>query len=306
MDVATLFRDIAALAPGEAAVRIAGAGVPVFPCVPLAKRPLTEHGFRDATTDVVRVSAWWGRWPDANVAIPTGAVSGFDVVDVDRKPAVGSGFAAFARAHRAGLAGGFVAVVRTPSGGMHAYYPADPDRPQSSWQVARARVDFRGTGGYVLVPPSIVTTISNGDSPYVLTHTGQEPPRPVNAAALREFLDPRPPTRAPRRAGVVRDVDAVRLAAWVGTLVEGERNQGVFWAACRLAEAGTPPVETHAALAPAAEGIGLGPREVASTIRSAYRITTTAPARSTEPAAGFAHEPICRAASRAVTRGALS
>ena len=31
-----------------AAREFALAGVPVFPCVPSGKRPLTEHGFRDA------------------------------------------------------------------------------------------------------------------------------------------------------------------------------------------------------------------------------------------------------------------
>ncbi|MBD4580751.1 DNA primase, partial [Xanthomonas citri pv. citri] len=38
--------------PASAAAReLAAAGVPVFPCVPGGKRPLTEHGFHDATTD---------------------------------------------------------------------------------------------------------------------------------------------------------------------------------------------------------------------------------------------------------------
>jgi hypothetical protein len=35
----------------EAALSYAQGGIPVFPCNPHNKRPLTEHGFKDATTD---------------------------------------------------------------------------------------------------------------------------------------------------------------------------------------------------------------------------------------------------------------
>jgi Bifunctional DNA primase/polymerase, N-terminal len=48
----------------NAALSYAGRGVPVFPCEPGGKRPLTHNGFWDATTDLRRVKAWWGRWPE--------------------------------------------------------------------------------------------------------------------------------------------------------------------------------------------------------------------------------------------------
>jgi hypothetical protein len=80
-----------------------------------------------------------------------------------------------------------------------------------------------------------------------------------------------------RARGVIRDGDAERLAAWVALRGEGERNRGLFWAACRLAEAGVDPTVTMDALGPAAEHAGLPPREVAVTIRSAYRSALAAP-----------------------------
>ena len=46
------------------------------------------------------------------------------------------------------------AAVRSASGGAHFYFPSDPDRPQRSWQAARAGIDFRGDGGYIMLPPS--------------------------------------------------------------------------------------------------------------------------------------------------------
>jgi hypothetical protein len=278
MSVAGVLASLSGLPLPQAAVRLAEAGVPVFPCVPGEKRPLTRHGFHEASADLAQVVAWWRRWPAANIGVPTGTRSGIDVVDVDRKPD-GNGFGAFGRARRAGLVDGWVAVVRTPSVGAHFYYPADPDRPQPSWQAAAARIDFRGTGGYVLVPPSTVTT-GHGPAVYSLTGSCDRAPHPVDAAALREFLDPRPEPVAHRARGPMRSEDAKRLADWVGMRAEGERNRGLFWASCRLAEAGMSLPEMVDALAPAGERAGLPSREVVTTIRSAYRATHLQPAPS--------------------------
>lgn len=286
MRVADLLTVAAVLPLPQAARAYAVAGVPVFPCVPGGKRPLTEHGFHDASTDVGRVDRWWARWPAANVALPTGAVSGVEVVDVDVHPG-GSGFDEFERARRAGLVEGWAALVRTPSGGVHAYYPADPGRVQPSWQAARAHVDFRGAGGYIIAPPSLVDA---GGQParYELIATAQTTePGPVRASVLRELLDPRPVLPPPGRRPPGGSLDVERLAVWVSARGEGERNRGLFWASCRLAEAGLAPGEMHAALGPAAEHAGLPAGEVTATIHSAYRATHTrpAPAGTGQPAA---------------------
>lgn len=262
-----------------AAWEFATAGVPVFPCVPGGKRPLTEHGFHDATTDTDQIAAWWGRHRTANIGVPTGAASGLVVVDVDVHGPV-NGFDAFGRAHEAGLVDGWQLLVSTPSGGMHAYYPATPGGGQRSWQAARAGIDFRGDGGYIVIPPSVVTG-EQGSASYRVRRIGVGSVGPLDAVRLRDFLDPRP-APAPRPAGQVRDVSAERLAAWVAGRPKGERNRGLFWAACRLAENNTSPTDAYAALAPAAEHAGLTAREVSATIRSAYRTTQPAPRSSAD------------------------
>ncbi len=277
MEPAEPFAAVAGRPLPQAAAQLALEGVPVFPCVPGGKRPLVEHGFHEATTDARQVASWWRRWPAANLGVPTGHESGLEVIDVDQKPA-GSGFDAFERARRAGLVPGWLAVVRTPSGGAHFYFPADPYRAQPSWQAARAHVDFRGAGGYVIVPPSTVVNAGRRTG-YELAGPAQPHVAAVDAKALRDFLDPRPQPSF-RRAGTGRVEDAERLAGWVSTLGEGERNRGLFWAACRLAEAGVAPSVTLDALGPAAEQIGLPPREVVTTIRSAYRATSAGSART--------------------------
>ncbi|WP_218682997.1 MULTISPECIES: bifunctional DNA primase/polymerase [Microbacterium] len=278
MGAIDVLAEVSGMPPADAAARFAAVGVPVFPCVPGQKRPLVPRGFHDASTDPHQVSGWWSRWPAANIGIPTGAASRVEVVDVDIH-ATGTGFPAFREAHREGHAAGWAALVRTPSGGLHAYYPADPDRSQSSWQAAKSHVDFRGDGGYIIAPPSIVLRPSGVRAPYRLIVTAGDTPTPVDAARLREFLDPRTPiptSNARASRARERGSDAKVLAGWVAGRGEGERNRGLFWAACRLAEAGTSPDATLAALGPAAEHAGLRAREIMATIRSAYRTTTPA------------------------------
>ena len=68
---------------GQAALGYAAHGWSVFPIKARGKTPLTRHGFHDATTDPLAIEKWWRRWPDANVGIATGAVSGLVLIDVD-------------------------------------------------------------------------------------------------------------------------------------------------------------------------------------------------------------------------------
>ena len=275
MGAVDLFTEVGGMPLSEAAARFAAAGVPMFPCVPGEKRPLVLRGFHDATADPAQVAEWWSRWPSANIGIPTGAVSGVEVVDVDVHP-TGTGFPAFREAHRQGHAAGWAALVRTPSGGLHAYYPVNPDRAQSSWQAARAHVDFRGDGGYIIAPPSKVLRPGGVRAPYRLIVASGDTPVPVDAARLRDLLDPRTPipldrTRASAHRFERRGSDAKVLAGWVAGRGEGERNRGLFWAACRLAESGAPPDVTLDALGPAAEHAGLGSVEPVADERRVVR-----------------------------------
>ena len=271
MSIAEVLVATSRLPVQGAALAFAKAGIPVFPCLPEGKHPLTPTGFHDASLDLDQVQAWWTRWPGANIGLPTGSTSGIDVVDIDVTK-TDAGFAAFDRATTEGLVDGELARVRTPSGGMHVYFAATADRPQRCWQAASAHIDFRGDGGYVIVPPSTLAT-DTGRAGYRLYSLSAVDPKPVDAVALRSFIDPRPPRRG-TRATVARATEPSRLAQWVSNLQEGERNSGLFWAACRLVEAGFAPVDVEAALGPSAQTAGLDEREILATISSASRRAT--------------------------------
>lgn len=252
------------------ALTYAELGIPVFPCAPGAKTPLTRTGFHEASSSAAQVHRWWRRHPDANIGIPTGAASGLVVVDVDKHPA-GSGFEAFDRAANGGPASGWAWLVRTPSGGVHAYYPARPGIEQRSWQAPRAHIDFRGDGGYIIAPGSRRDTHS-GVVAYEVIATANRPSMPIDAVKLRAFLDP--PKRRPAPAGVTgSSLRTPLLAQWVASRPEGGRNGGLFWAACRMVEHDHSYAETLTVLGDAAQAAGLLLPEIESTIRSAYRIS---------------------------------
>lgn len=154
-----------------AALRYAARGWPVFPCTWITdvrrvhcscrnlackspgKHPLTEHGLSEATTDPEQIKAWWAQWPQAHVAIRTGATSsghGLGVVDIDKKH---NGDESFAQ-----LEGGYGKfpdgpMAYTMNGGRHFYGRTDGFL-KSTVSIIGPGVDTRGDGGYVVAPPS--------------------------------------------------------------------------------------------------------------------------------------------------------
>jgi hypothetical protein len=136
----------------SAALDYAGRGIPVFPVRPDNKLPLVKWKL-GATTEPETVRAWWRRWPLAMIGFPTGARSGWVVLDVDRKGGIDGLANLYDREidpfqFAAGLA-------TTPTGGLHFYVRHDPDRPMrnSASEIAPG-VDVRADGGFVVAPPS--------------------------------------------------------------------------------------------------------------------------------------------------------
>ena len=133
-----------------AALWYATRGLPVFPIQPGAKTPYPgSHGCKDATTDPGVIAQWWGWYPDANVAIATG--HRVDVIDFDGAQGHidwGHKYPTWDDAEVT-----ILGTVSTPRpGGMHVYVPATGAGNRAGY--VGKHVDYRGLGGYVLVPPS--------------------------------------------------------------------------------------------------------------------------------------------------------
>jgi hypothetical protein len=240
------------------ALAFASCGWPVLPCQPGQKIPATRHGYRDATTDPEQITAWFGSHPDWNLAIATGA-PGPDVLDVDEHGEAGNGCAAFRQLRDAGLLDGATAYVRTPSGGLHAYFTGSDQR---NGHLPDCHLDFRSRGGYVLTPPSQI-----GGKPYQLIKTPNSRGG-LDWDAVIQLLQPsREPQRPRHRQAADRDISS--LARWVAGQGEGNRNAGLFWAANRALDA--DPAADLSPLAAAARQAGLGDKEITRTLESARK-----------------------------------
>ena len=128
------------------ALSLASKGIPVFPCKP-DKSPYTPKGFHAASTDEERIRKWWEVWPDALIGVPTGAVSGINVLDVDVK--TGTVEEVLSRLPET------LPVTRvhaTRSGGRHYLFEAST--AVRSRQGVVPGVDTRGDGGYVIWWPA--------------------------------------------------------------------------------------------------------------------------------------------------------
>ena len=244
------------------ALAYAERGWPVFPCKAGRKEPNTARGFLDATTDPAEIRWWWERHPADNVAIATGSPAA-DVLDVDVKP-TGSGFAAFGRLKRAGLLTGASALVRTRSGGLHVYFTGTR---QPCGRLPRQFLDFKAAGGYVIAPPSFVEADDTGPAGVYELLDQRDGTAQLDWQAVRQLLDPPrslPPGRPRKSEGTAG------LVAWVAALPEGNRNAGLYWAACRMAEADSPSGDFDQLVAAAVQA-GLPEAEAQRTVASAAR-----------------------------------
>jgi hypothetical protein len=134
-----------------AALDYAARGLPVFPLVPAGKAPAISRGFLRATTNPATIRRFWTN-PERNVAIPTGARSGFWALDVD-----GAEGAATLRAFE--LKHGAIPTTRTvvTARGWHAWFAYPGSIPTTAGRIGPG-IDTRGDDGYVVVPPSVHQT----------------------------------------------------------------------------------------------------------------------------------------------------
>lgn len=100
-----------------------------------------------ATPDEIR--AWWARWPDANVAVVTGSVSGVAVLDVD--PRSGGDGALEALEARWGRLPVTV-EARSGGGGRHVWFAEPRGLPSA---VLAPGVELKAERGTVIAPPSV-------------------------------------------------------------------------------------------------------------------------------------------------------
>ncbi len=118
-------------------------------CKSPGKHPRVAGGVADATTDPVVIERWWTRWPDANVAIATGAPSGLLVLDIDPRNGGGKTIVALQRENGV-IPPTFEAA--TGGGGVHVLF--QHPRRRTIGKLGEG-VEVKSDGGYVVAAPSI-------------------------------------------------------------------------------------------------------------------------------------------------------
>jgi len=117
------------------------------------KAPLTRNGFKDASTDDVRILTWWEQHPTAMLGLTTGSASGIAVVDIDLKGDI-NGFESVKNLEKelGELPGTF--ETRTPSGGAHKYFKIPDGVSIPCTQNQKLALDLRADSGYVIYAES--------------------------------------------------------------------------------------------------------------------------------------------------------
>ncbi|MFT4029655.1 MAG: bifunctional DNA primase/polymerase [Protaetiibacter sp.] len=237
------------------ALELARKGWAVLPL--RGKVPVTVHGVKDASRDLAQVAAWWPSGASWNVGarVPSSLV----VLDVDPQ----NGGSLIALEHTAGVRLPATLTVHSGrgTGGQHRYY-MHPGGPVSSTRLP-AGIDVKTDRGYCVMPPSVHPATGR---PYRWEQ--REPVAlPYEVVAL---LRPPTPAALPSRSGAALPERALHLAHYVEQLGEGNRNAGLFWAACRALEEGQGQGVLDL-LEGAAIAAGLDEREAARTVASARR-----------------------------------
>lgn len=137
--------------PREAALAYQAAGLAVVPVEPGGKRPLVRwQAYQTTPPTRQEIGRWFQQWPDANVGILTGRVSGLVVLDIDPRH---GGEASLEEWRSAGRLLPATAQARTGGGGRHVYFH-HPGVAVHNRVALAPGVDFRGDGGLVVAPPS--------------------------------------------------------------------------------------------------------------------------------------------------------
>lgn len=221
----------------EAALHYAEIGLAVFPLVEKNKEPLTQNGFKDATTDHSQIERWWSRHPNANIGIATGQPSnGLVAIDIDvDKEKDKDGYHTFVRwcdENYLILPDSWLSI--TGRGGYHLLFKSSfPVPSKINWLED---VDIRADGAYIVAPPSIHP---NGtryeweqapDDYDLITDDDIDVEFIFNSIIASDKTDKSEPLKVPE------------------TIPEGQRDDFMFKLACKYQAMGMSDSEMEAAL----------------------------------------------------------
>lgn len=194
----------------------------MVPCPPdkWGKTPMTPwKDYQDELPSPDEVRSWWRRWPVANIGMATGRLSGVIVLDCD------SAEARQLALERGGLEDAPAVWTGAP-GGIH-FWIAHPGYEVRNFVKDIPGTDFRGDGGYVLLPPSVHRNHGARYRWHELTLGKQ--PVPVPDWLEATFRAKASPSASDGPVGDPLDVEEMLRG-----FDQGNRDNGLFKLACRF------------------------------------------------------------------------
>jgi hypothetical protein len=241
------------------ALELIPAGYACFPCH-ANKLPATPHGFLDATKDAGELLALFRRYPGPLIGVATGVASGFDVLDLDAKHPEAS---SWWRDNRYRLPN--TRTHRTRARGLHLLFRHAEGVRNTASRIASG-VDTRGDGGFAIWWPAAGLPVLC-DAPL---------------AFWPDWLLAAMKPRSERRADAPRVPDDRTIRALVrfaATAAESQRNNRLFWTACRMSGLVASGLLTEGAaedlLVQAGSHAGLPEPEARPTARSGFNAGRT-------------------------------
>lgn len=197
-------------------------GFSVIPIQAREKKPLIAwESYQTQRSTEEEIRAWWAKWPEANVGIVTGAVSGLVVIDLDSMEAKD-------KLKELLPYYDLTTVPRSRTGKGWQLFFKHPGVPIPNRAGVIPGLDVRGDGGYVVAPPSIHP---NGKAyKWEVPINGELPKLPGEFYKLIS-------SSASNGNGYREKFNTAQALAGVP---EGQRDDSIFRLACKLRGADVP------------------------------------------------------------------
>jgi len=179
------------------------------------KRPLLKSWKHLQTTPATpdEVTAWWQTYPDANLGIITGKISGITVIDLDSYKPGAPSIDTFPETY----------TVSTGNGGTHLYYKhAEGLTISANAYPQYPHLDIRSEGGFVVAPPSITSFIKDNapsGGPYTVIKNIALAPFPIHL-----FPQKKPRKTLQTTVGATVGSRNDNLTSVIGTLLLSHRE----------------------------------------------------------------------------------
>ncbi|MFA5324207.1 MAG: bifunctional DNA primase/polymerase [Smithella sp.] len=203
----------------ETALKYSSIGYSVIP-VKKDKTPLLPWElYQKERADEGKIRSWASKWPDMNIAIVTGSISGLTVVDCDSQEAI----EAFEHMIHDTY---YTPIQNTPRGGRH--YLCKYTEGIRNKAAVIEHMDIRSEGGYIVAAPSVNGTGKgyqwvDGFEPWTL------PPSPLPSKVVNLLTNG-------LSFSCLKDAGACAKSKDHAMFIEGTRDNDLFYTSACLAD----------------------------------------------------------------------